>query len=144
MTYSVYALYDPAMSDHVRYVGVSSYPELRLFQHLEEALVSNAHTWKLNWIRSLQRKGRDPEIRVLCTCETRSEALIQEQHFIRELRARSHRLTNATAGGEGLFGILHPHARRAKHRCSICGTRGHNRLSCKEVRKAYGTKELRP
>jgi hypothetical protein len=105
---AVYALIDPAQSDEIRYVGVTKgCPEARRRAHVSEALRRDADgSWRLPanhrrcWIRSLVAAGRRPEVRLLATVED-SARRDAERIWIASVIALGHRLTNATAGGEG-------------------------------------------
>ena len=107
----VYGLVDPNEPGHVRYVGLARQPN-RPFSHAQEARRSSRSSWKLNWIRSIQAVGREPAVIVLeelsfgrLSSSNASSGLLGfvESSYIASLKSIGHRLTNLTAGGEGLI-----------------------------------------
>ena len=98
----VYALSDPCDPTHIRYVGWANDPEHRLCMHLCEAK-TDRKTHKLDWLRSLLRRGVKPNLTILAGATNQSDVLELERQYISELRAQGHVLTNATAGGDGLL-----------------------------------------
>ena len=97
----IYGLYDPSeLPPQIRYVGFTSKPlHVRLGEHVTEAKAS-ARTHKHQWIRSVLAKGVQPSITPLEEV-TAENWQARESFWIRELAAL--RLTNSTAGGEGLI-----------------------------------------
>lgn len=101
----VYGLVDPAEPGHIRYVGMAFNPG-RPLAHSKEARTGRRGTHKLNWIRSMHREGREPSYLVLEELSPGvSKKLLGfvESCYIRSLGEIGHRLTNSTAGGEGLI-----------------------------------------
>lgn len=89
-----------------RYVGFTSKTlEKRLTGHIWEA---NSHsatpTHKNRWIKSLTKHGIKPEVFVI---EEVSEDnwKAREQFWIKTLKEKGYRLTNATDGGDGILGF---------------------------------------
>lgn len=105
MTYQIYALVDPCTSE-VRYVGWSKDPEVRYRWHLDNAIDHVENTRKACWIRSLVRKNRYPELKILETgCGDWAAA---ERWWIKFYREEvGVRLTNMTDGGEGMSGFTY-------------------------------------
>ena len=101
----VYALVDPLDSGHVRYVGMARRSK-RPYDHAREARqVGASITHKVNWIRKLQAEGREPVVLVLEELSVGvSKKLLGfvEACYIRSLTSIGHKLTNGTAGGDGL------------------------------------------
>lgn len=103
----VYALVDPAEPGHVRYVGLTIGYTGRPFSHARSARkLMTPDSYCVNWIRSIQSEGREPSILILEElAEGTSRSLLGfvEQCYIKSLRELGHRLTNLTAGGDGLI-----------------------------------------
>ena len=98
--WSVYALCDPSTGDE-RYVGWSFNPKKRLSQHLNSAR-KGVQTHNAAWLRQLLAMGLRPNIKILQTgTDNPAHA---EIFWIQTLRNRGARLTNLTAGGDGLWG----------------------------------------
>ena len=95
----IYGLVDPRSGD-IRYVGKTVKPEQRLYMHVYIAVTGRRGSHKDRWIKELDRLGLRPEMVKLATCE-HSEWQRVEREMIATLRA-SGRLTNLTAGGEGI------------------------------------------
>lgn len=110
----IYALCEPGLGlAAVRYVGLTtqSFPE-RLQQHIYDARRGKGATYKVNWIRRVLASGGKPEIVHLETCHDESGMRSRERHWVAYYAALGTRLTNGTAGGEG---VLNPTAEvRAK------------------------------
>lgn len=115
MSFSVYCLADPRTSE-VRYVGYSKYPEARFASHCKD--ISNTH--KARWVAKLHREaGLVPVLSVQCIVETAAEAKRIEVALIALYKSRGVRLTNGTAGGDGVVDPT-PEARE-KHASAIRG-----------------------
>lgn len=94
----IYALRCP--KGEIRYIGKSRDPHERLREHIRTAKSGVTHHCA-NWIRKLLKGGEEPSVEVLFEVpegESWQEAEISQ---IALHRAQGHRLTNATAGGEG-------------------------------------------
>lgn len=94
---AIYALCEP-ISGAVRYVGYSKDAPTRYKGHLSE----NSKTHKSRWVNKLLREGAAPKLRVLCVVQGATEAKRVEVALIAAYRRRGARLTNSTAGGDGV------------------------------------------
>lgn len=94
---SVYALVHPETLE-IRYVGITTYPsDFRFRSHLTEVR-NGSKRYVHNWIRSL------PFLPSMVILEHDPENLKEAESFwISSLLSKGARLTNATAGGDGLF-----------------------------------------
>jgi len=94
---SVYYLLDP-LTQEVRYVGISTSPELRFHKgHLR--VKGDYH--HARWIQSLHQQSLRPILKVKCWVEDSKEAKRIEVFLIATLRSNGARLTNTTRGGDG-------------------------------------------
>jgi hypothetical protein len=91
--YIVYALIDPRTYD-VRYIGKSS----SMFKRARAK--HSAHCW--SWIKSLEKEGLVPVIKVLSFEDDHEECLKDEIHWIAFFRKIGADLTNIMDGGEGV------------------------------------------
>lgn len=91
----LYLLVDPR-DEAVRYVGVTSNPSRRLYQHLR----ADKETHRDRWIRSLQALGLLPRMDIIFEAKTLEGAYLLERYAIEQLRKWAD-LTNLTEGGEG-------------------------------------------
>lgn len=112
---AIYTLIDPREPDEVRYVGMTSQTcEERLAQHIGSGrTASGRQTHVRSWIKSLARDGVVPRMHVI---EISPVAKWQEleKYWIADYRSKGHRLTNATAGGDGMVGrVWTPEQRQA-------------------------------
>lgn len=102
----IYLLQDPRYHEverSIRYVGISTAPDIRYKDHLEEAC-SGLRTHKCNWIRSLLEVGLDPML-VLVESGQGPSWESCEQFYIKFYRDEvGCNLTNMTAGGDGTLG----------------------------------------
>lgn len=96
----IYALIDPCDGE-IRYVGKSIRPRQRLQNHCNEP----AGTWRTNWLQSLKRRGRRPQLRILQVLDRDDDWQQAERRWIADLKAEGVRLTNCTAGGDGVVGL---------------------------------------
>lgn len=101
MPHIIYGLYDPTDLDQkIRYVGYSSQKlSKRLIEHLSEAR-SKGRCHRLQWLRSLIKKGVVPSI-VALDVATESTWQDAERHWIKTLSV-VYELVNSTDGGDGL------------------------------------------
>lgn len=97
--YIIYGLIDPRHPAEVRYVGKTIAPKRRLIHHISYARREKTH--KANWIKGLLADGVKPEM-VIIGVTTKEEWPSLERRMIAELKAEGMRLTNLTAGGEGI------------------------------------------
>jgi hypothetical protein len=98
----IYILKD---GDDIRYVGKTSYPKQRLYCHIKESN-SGKSTHKINWIKSLIKINRNPELLIIDEvdiCDWR----FWEEYWITQFRCWGFKLTNLTSGGDGLTGYKH-------------------------------------
>jgi group I intron endonuclease len=96
----IYTLADP-ISGEIRYIGKTIRSlEYRLKQHLYD----KSNTKRINWIKSLKKKGLLPIIEELeeCTWENSSP---YEIYWISQFRTWGFNLTNMTEGGDGYLGL---------------------------------------
>lgn len=103
---SIYILSHPVTKE-VRYVG-KTIKRLndRLKIHIWAAQRNNK-THRCNWIRSLLADGMEP---IISPIEIMPDSPIwaeRGQYWIAKYKADGARLTNATAGGEGMHGLTH-------------------------------------
>lgn len=95
----VYALLDES---GCRYIGITTQdPQQRLYAHMHDAKRHESH--KARWIAKLLREGTKPEIEILEDRVPEDLLHAREIEWIACLRAFGVRLTNATAGGEGVL-----------------------------------------
>ena len=94
----IYSLSDPNTGE-TRYVGKSVDPEGRLRLHIRDRKSSG--TYCASWIKSLSNSGLFPKVNILEKC-VGAEWQGKEIGWIARLRAAGCRLTNITAGGEGI------------------------------------------
>lgn len=112
----IYGLYDPSNKKKtIRYVGYTGMNlEKKRLGHIRETrsvfkLGRKNPTHKHKWIRTLLRRGEEPSIKVLEVVSKNSRKIAKkswgrrEAKWIERLNAKGNRLTNATAGGEGLI-----------------------------------------
>lgn len=101
MAVVIYGLRCP-VADTIRYVGKSSNPDRRLRAHISAARrrAYNHHTAR--WLRTLLEVGLKPELVVLHVMASGDRWQEIERSLISSAAARGWRLTNSTAGGEGL------------------------------------------
>ena len=108
MKATIYVLCHPITSE-VRYVGktVKSL-ESRFAMHVNSAFNRGSKTHLARWMRSL---GVLPEVRALMVVN--GDGCQAEQGIIALYRAKGYRLTNITAGGEGVVGrVCSPEQRK--------------------------------
>jgi hypothetical protein len=113
MRFLVYALSDPTTNE-VRYVGKSSAGLTRPKAHRFPSRLSVDKTHKGNWIRKLQKEGRQYTITILYQATVDVQLDQVEQYWIIVLRQRGCRLTNTTDGGDGSPGLSPSQATRDK------------------------------
>jgi hypothetical protein len=104
--YYIYGLCDP-FTQKLRYIGKTKMTlARRVWHHIKEAKTSKRNTYKLNWIRSVLNKGKEPIIHVLR--ETSKENWREDEtECISEALKSGANLTNLTAGGDGLVDFYH-------------------------------------
>lgn len=96
----VYGLRAPALSEEIRYVGITTQGDLkrRLAQHWSRVRRKAERTHKAAWMRKVDAMGLSVEI-VLLDEVPESEWQQAERRYI----AQYPNLTNSTSGGEGLL-----------------------------------------
>lgn len=95
-TCKIYTLSDP-ITNEVRYIGQTVMSlKMRLGNHIRESRRPH-NTHKLNWIRSLNKKGVKPQIDLL------EEGIWGETeiYWIAQFKQWGFRLVNSTEGGDG-------------------------------------------
>jgi hypothetical protein len=60
------------------------------------------HNHRLAWLRQLAATGLVPMVKILASATRAADLIPLERQWIADLRAQGVRLTNATAGGEGM------------------------------------------
>ena len=98
-TVSVYVLIDPEVNE-VGYVGKTTNLKKRLNRHLNESKGSTS-SHKKAWIKSLLKKGVEPKIEIIDEVLS-GEWKFWEKYWIEQMKAWGFRLTNETAGGDGV------------------------------------------
>jgi hypothetical protein len=101
MMYSIYVLIDESTSE-VRYVGKSKHVDNRMHRHMKEVRDKKCDTYKVRWMRIMFSTNRMIEVKIIETC-TERRVNDREKYWIARLLQEGNRLTNATAGGEGLL-----------------------------------------
>jgi hypothetical protein len=95
----IYALCEPSNLAHIRYIGKTNNPDLRIKQHIRKSLTGGKPR-VCQWIKSLNRNGLTPVMKILGKYENEECAFAAEKHFIKQF-AMNGLLTNLTTGGEG-------------------------------------------
>ncbi|MNQ92236.1 GIY-YIG catalytic domain protein [compost metagenome] len=101
MTNYIYVLHCP-LSGTVRYVGKTVNPDKRLRSHVSAARTGMYKHHTSAWIRKLLSVGLEPLIEVVDAVEDGERWQDLERRWIAEGTAKGWKLTNSTAGGEGL------------------------------------------
>lgn len=99
----IYGLYSSGNPDEIRYIGVSTDPQRRLYGHKsvrtsEKKFQSNPH--KGRWIRNLYAEGHTLEYKILAEFASESEAYNSESLFMKQYGSMA-TLTNIAPGGHG-------------------------------------------
>lgn len=92
----IYCLFDP-ITEQPKYVGKSDNPKKRFTEHLRE----KGKTKKINWIKSLRKKGLIPTLEILDEVFTNDWKVI-ESMYIFLFRGWGFELLNGTHGGDGV------------------------------------------
>ena len=91
-------------NNDIRYVGKTMYPKQRLYSHIKESKgTKNNH--KINWIRKLLSENKKPKMFLID--EVGDDWQFWENYWIDQIKSWGFKLTNQTAGGEGLNGYKH-------------------------------------
>jgi group I intron endonuclease len=96
----IYILIDPE-TNQVRYIGKTKSLKRRYNQHISECSKLKSH--KNNWLLSLKNKNLKPEMVVIDETD-KDDWISLEQWYIQLYRSWGYKLTNLTAGGEGVYG----------------------------------------
>lgn len=138
MTY-IYALCDPDTQE-VRYVGKTDDIQKRYEQHIW--IKTSPNTYRKSWIKSLQKQGKQPLIKVL---EEVNASIWKERErwWIAEMRRQGARLTNLTNGGDGIDGLRHTPESLKKMSEAHKGyvTSPETRAKLRETSKAYASQD---
>ena len=94
----VYVLKEPR-SGAIRYVGITRSPTRRYLQHTQPGKHRTGR-WVKNWIRWLQKRGKEPVMEIKADFPDRDQARLMEMLLIQELRRCGCKLTNGSDGGE--------------------------------------------
>mgnify|MGYP003395447333 CR=1 FL=1 len=97
MNYTVYALHEDAK---IRYIGITKFPlEKRLREHFSDTYLSH----RTNWIKSMNKKGKEVIIKTIFTDLTKEEACLKEIYLIAKFRKEGFQLVNMSNGGEAFM-----------------------------------------
>lgn len=99
----IYTLSD--INGDIRYIGKTSYLNQRLYSHIKECRTKRINH-KINWIKSLLKKGEKPLISILDEVES-DDWQFWECFWIEQFKQWGFNLTNQTNGGDGLHGYKH-------------------------------------
>lgn len=91
----IYCLFDP-ITEQPKYIGKSDNPQKRFTEHLNE----KGKTKKINWIKSLKKKGLLPILEILDEVSTADWKVI-ESMYIFLFKGWGFDLVNGTLGGDG-------------------------------------------
>lgn len=106
MTNYIYALHCP-IANTIRYIGKSYNPQKRFKSHLSSAKTFAYRHHTSSWIRKLLAEGLQPEMRILEEVPDGLRWQEVERSWIAKGPTLGWKLTNSTAGGEGLDYICH-------------------------------------
>lgn len=101
MTVYIYGLVCPT-AGVVRYIGKSIDPEKRLRAHIMAAARGDYNHHTARWLRKLHQAGLSPTLTILGEVAAGESWQDLERKHIADALAKGVRLTNSTAGGEGL------------------------------------------
>lgn len=101
MAVFIYGLHCP-LSGEIRYIGKSVNPQKRLRAHISCAIRGAADHHTSRWIRRLAASDLAPSLVILHEVGADEKWQDVERKFIADAIQRGLRLTNSTAGGEGL------------------------------------------
>lgn len=138
----IYALLCP--SGNIRYIGKTNDPTKRLRRHISRAKYHETKSHAANWIRSLLRDGKKPELRILEELDDSADWVSREIALIEEHRKAGHDLTNATAGGEGVCGLDEASLRKRVAAAAITKALPENKERySRTLREVYACPEMR-
>lgn len=115
MTVYIYGLLCPLSGD-IRYIGKSINPKSRLRAHVNAALNKAYDHHTSRWIRHLAKLNHHPELVILDVVADGEDWRNVEREWIASAITSGWRITNTTAGGEGLDYI--DQDARAKYRAN--------------------------
>lgn len=95
----VYTLHEPDTGE-LRYIGIT---QRALKERLWEHLKYQGANYHGHWLARLRSKQQRPSIKPLIQARNLDTACLLERFFIASARHFGFRLTNACAGGEGVF-----------------------------------------
>lgn len=130
MTVYIYGLVCPT-AGVVRYIGKSINPESRLRAHIMAAVRGDYNHHTARWLRKLHALGLEPSLKILSEVGEGDSWQDLERRHIAEALESGARLTNSTAGGEGLD-YLNP-ADHARYIANLSSA----------LKKVWGTPERR-
>jgi hypothetical protein len=113
----IYALCDPITLE-TRYVGKSSNPHKRYFDHLSRRSL-NHDTHKVHWIKSLLKNSLLPVQQILEECD-KSQWQYRERNWIAFYKKIGSNLTNTTNGGDGGWGWNRGKKLSNEHKEKLC------------------------
>lgn len=117
---NIYTLHEP--NGEIRYVGKTILPiRLRLSRHISNAQ-KGTRSYCASWLRSLAKRGLEPEIRLLQVISGDKWA-DAEKYWISYFRQNGCRLVNLSDGGDGAPGYKHRPDSIAKMVASSTGFR---------------------
>lgn len=99
--YKLYVIYS-TKDFKVKYVGITKRStEVRLKDHLKN--IYRLKTYKDKWMISCLNDGYDIRIKTVRCCNTSEEVNLAEINLISYLLSKNYKLTNSTAGGDGIL-----------------------------------------
>lgn len=105
----IYELRDPRdLECSPRYIGITSKAlDKRLSNHLTYSKLNSSKNHKNDWIKFLFKQNIKPTIHLIEEVIGWDYACECEKYWIKEFKGQGCNLTNATNGGEGLFGFIY-------------------------------------
>jgi len=117
----IYILVDSVDRENIRYVGQTT---LTLPKRLKRHINSCTYeiSYKNNWIKSLLKQGRIPEIKVIEIIDSDDPLIWDEReiYWISFYKKLGHRLTNTTLGGHGIRWSEEMKKKASKNRKGRC------------------------
>jgi hypothetical protein len=96
----IYGLHDPRTGE-LRYIGKSDRPRERLQNQMNE----RADTHRCHWLNELRSLGLRPEQVIIDAVPADTDWQVVERSYIAAAREAGYRLTNGTAGGDGVVDL---------------------------------------
>lgn len=97
----IYALHCP-IAKTVRYIGKSNNPTERLKQHIYFAETGRSDHHAARWIRKVLKAGQTLKLEIIAEIGPREDWREVERHWIAKGKSLGWKLTNTTAGGDGV------------------------------------------